>query len=64
MSLHMTRSLRPPPSIFVYCKQSKTAAGNGLGMRLQVVIWFTQKIVPTGCQHESQVKEESMCRVR
>ena len=29
-----TRSPRPSPSVFPYCKWSKTGGGNGLGMRL------------------------------
>jgi len=33
-SPHVTRSPRPSPSIFAYCKRSKTGGRNGLGMRL------------------------------
>ena len=31
---HVVRFTRPSPSVFAYCKQSKTGAGEGLGMRL------------------------------
>ena len=31
---HMVRFTRPSPSVFVYSKQSKTGAGEGLGTRL------------------------------
>ena len=30
----MTRSPRPSPSVFAYCKRSNTGGGNGLGTRL------------------------------
>ena len=33
-SPHVIKSPRPSPSVFAYCKQSKTGGGNGLGMRL------------------------------
>jgi len=33
-SPHMTRSPRPSPSIFAYCKRSNTGSENGLGTRL------------------------------
>ena len=33
---HVTLSPRPSPSVFAYCKQSKTGGGNSLGTRLQV----------------------------
>ena len=49
-SLHVTKSPRPSPSIFVYCKQSKTGGGNDLGTRVvydktilkhtTVLLWF------------------------
>ena len=35
MSLHVTKSPRPSPSVFVCCKQSNTRGGNSLGMRLE-----------------------------
>ena len=31
---HVVRFTRPSPSVFAYCKWSKTGAGEGLGMRL------------------------------
>ena len=31
---HVVRFTRPSPSIFAYCKRSKTGSGEGLGMRL------------------------------
>ena len=31
---HVTRSPRPSPSVFAYCKRSNTGGGNGLGTRL------------------------------
>jgi len=31
---HMTRSPGPSPSVFAYCKRSKTGGGNSLGTRL------------------------------
>ena len=31
---HMVRNPRPSPSIFAYCKRSKTGGGEGLGTRL------------------------------
>jgi len=34
MSSHVTKSPRPSPSVFVYCKQSNTGGGNSLGTRL------------------------------
>jgi len=30
----VTRSPRPSPSVFAYCKRSNTGGGNGLGTRL------------------------------
>jgi len=35
MSLHVTKSPRPSPSVFVCCKQSNTGGGNNLGTRLE-----------------------------
>ena len=32
---HVVRFTRPSPSIFAYCKRSKTGAGEGLGTRLR-----------------------------
>ena len=34
MALHVTRSPRPSPAVFAYCKQSNTGGGNGQGTRL------------------------------
>ena len=34
--LALTKSPRPPPSVFAYCKRSKTGSGSGLGTRLEV----------------------------
>jgi len=34
LTLHITKSPRPSPSIFAYCKRSNTGGGNGLGTRL------------------------------
>ena len=34
MSLHVTKSSRPSPSVFAYCKRSNTGGRKGLGMRL------------------------------
>jgi len=34
MPLQVTRSPRPSPSVFAYCKQSNTGGRNGLGMKL------------------------------
>ena len=31
---HVVRFTRPSPSVFAYCKRSKTGAGEGLGTRL------------------------------
>ena len=31
---HVVRFTTPSPSVFAYCKQSKTGAGEGLGTRL------------------------------
>ena len=45
MSSHMTRSPRPSPSLFAYCKQSNTGGGNGLETRLQKCFIF---ITPSG----------------
>ena len=36
MSLHVTRSPRPSPAVFAYCKRSNTGSGNGLGTRLDI----------------------------
>ena len=33
---HVVRFTRPSPSVFAYCKRSKTGAGEGLGTRLGV----------------------------
>jgi len=33
-SLHVTKSLRHPPSVFTYCKWSNIGSGNVLGARL------------------------------
>ena len=33
---HMVRFTMPSPSVFAYCKRSKTGAGEGLGMRLAI----------------------------
>ena len=35
-SLHVTRSPRPSPAVFAYCKRSNTGGGNGLGTRLDI----------------------------
>ena len=32
---HVVRFARPSPSVFAYCKRSKTGAGEGLGTRLE-----------------------------
>jgi len=34
----VTRSPRPSPSIFAYCKRSNTGGGNSLGTRLEIDI--------------------------
>ena len=44
---HVVRFTRPSPSVFAYCKQSKTGAGEGLGMRL-VSIACLQSEIDTG----------------
>ena len=31
---HVVRNPRPSPSVFAYCKRSKTGGGKGLGTRL------------------------------
>ena len=33
---HVVRFTRPSPSVFAYCKRSKTGAGEGLGTRLSL----------------------------
>ena len=33
---HVVRFTRPSPSVFAYCKRSKTGAGEGLGTRLEL----------------------------
>ena len=33
---HVVRFTRPSPSVFTYCKRSKTGAGEGLGTRLRI----------------------------
>ena len=35
---HMVRFTRPFPSVFAYCKRSKTGAGEGLGTRLKMSV--------------------------
>ena len=35
---HVVRFTRPSPSVFAYCKRSKTGAGEGLGTRLHHTI--------------------------
>ena len=35
---HVVRFTRLSPSVFAYCKQSKTGAGEGLGTRLGIII--------------------------
>ena len=40
--MHMTLSPRPSPSVFAYCKRSKTGGRNGLGTRLRM---FTEYIL-------------------
>jgi len=44
----VTKSPRPSPSIFVYCKQSNTGGGNGLGTRLEcrVLITMQHTLIP------------------
>ena len=39
--MHMTPSPRPSPSVFAYCKRSKTGGWNGLGMRLHWTMDWT-----------------------
>jgi len=34
---HMMKFPRPSPSVFAYCKQSKTGGVEGLGMRIREV---------------------------
>ena len=37
MKLHVTKSPRPSPSVFAYCKPSNTGGGNSLGTRLMIM---------------------------
>jgi len=39
---HITRFPRPSPSVFGYCRQSKTGGIEGLGMRPQLPPWFSK----------------------
>ena len=39
----VVRFTRPSPSIFAYCKQSKTGAEEGLGMWLMLYAWADQR---------------------
>ena len=40
---HVVRFTRPSPSVFAYCKRSKTGAGEGLGTRLHTQAGFVTK---------------------
>ena len=42
---HVVRFTRPSPSVFVYCKRSKTGAREGLGTRLFFLT--CELIIPT-----------------
>jgi len=42
MSLHVTKSPRPSPSIFTYWKRSNTGGGNSLGTRLYISCIYTK----------------------
>jgi len=43
----VTRSPRPSPSVFAYCKRSNTGGGNGLGTRLDSTHSFSREKLNT-----------------
>ena len=49
MSPHMTKSPRPSPSVFAYCKRSNTGGGNGLGMRLTFEVRMHFLVIACPC---------------
>ena len=54
----MTRSPRPSPSVFAYCKRSNTGGGNGLGTRLEKAsLWAEQEE-----EHKRQKEEKARLR--
>jgi len=58
-SPHVTKSPRPSPSVFTYCKPSKTGGGNSLGTRLHWASMILNELVecrslwgePEGVRH-------------
>jgi len=52
----VTKSPRPSPSVFAYCKQSNTGGGNGLGTRLVVisVVAYFENFEEVGCHDVHQ----------